>query len=70
VKGGNVATLDSPRKNLTGDTYVTDGLRAVVLLSGDIAPSIRDALFTLKAFDWEWPDAISLDGSAPWHNPP
>ena len=33
VRGGEVATLASPRKNLTGDPYITDGLRTVLAFS-------------------------------------
>ena len=33
VKGSEPATLASPRKNLTGDPYITDGLRAVLVFS-------------------------------------
>ena len=33
VKGVGAAPIDSPRQNLTGDPYFTDGLRAVLCVS-------------------------------------
>ena len=33
VRGVGAATLDEPRHNLTGDPYITDGMRMVVWLS-------------------------------------
>jgi len=33
VKGVEAAPVDAPRHNLTGDPYVTDGLRVVIELS-------------------------------------
>jgi len=33
VRGGGEATLEKPRHNLTGDPYITDGMRMVVWLS-------------------------------------
>jgi hypothetical protein len=35
VKGVGRATIDEPRRNLTGDPYFTDGLRAVIQVSSD-----------------------------------
>ena len=36
IEGVESASLDNPRKNLTGDPYFTDGFRLVVLLSPDM----------------------------------
>lgn len=36
VEGVEAASLDHPRKNLTGDPYFTDGFRLVVILSPDM----------------------------------
>jgi hypothetical protein len=55
VKGGDVATLVSPRKNLTGDPYITDGLRAVLVFS----PS-RVSDSELQALDWELPSGMEF----------
>ncbi len=35
VRGVGAAGRDNPRKNLTGDPYYTDGLRAVIVISGE-----------------------------------
>jgi len=35
VKGAEAAPMESPRRNLTGDPYFTDGLRAVIELSAE-----------------------------------
>ena len=35
VKGVGAAPISTPRRNLTGDPYFTDGLRAVLWISGD-----------------------------------
>ena len=51
VGGVGEAPFDSPRQNLTGDPYFTDGLRAVLWLStGDV--DIED----IRLVDWEIPD--------------
>ena len=50
VRGGPVATLSSPRKNLTGDWYISDGLRAVLVFSHS---RVSDS--EMKALDWELP---------------
>jgi hypothetical protein len=50
VRGGEVATLASPRKNLTGDPYITDGLRAVLVFSHS---RVSDS--EMQASDWELP---------------
>ena len=34
VRGVGAAAIDSPRTNLTGDPYFSDGLRLVIFLSG------------------------------------
>lgn len=52
VKGGEPATLASPRKNLTGDPYITDGLRAVLVFSHD-----RVSESEMQALDWELPSS-------------
>jgi hypothetical protein len=36
VKGVGSASLSNPRKNLTGDPYFTDGLRAVLWISSEL----------------------------------
>jgi hypothetical protein len=38
VRGSAVATSDQPRHNLTGDPYLSDGMRLVVFLSPDPLP--------------------------------
>lgn len=38
ARGGAVATRDQPRHNLTGDPYLSDGMRLVVFLSPDPLP--------------------------------
>jgi hypothetical protein len=55
VKGGDVATLASPRKNLTGDPYITDGLRAVLVFS---PTRVSDS--EMQALDWELPSGIEF----------
>jgi hypothetical protein len=50
VKGGPAATLASPRKNLTGDWYISDGLRAILVFSPD---RVSDS--DMQALDWELP---------------
>ena len=50
VRGGEVATLASPRKNLTGDPYITDGLRAVLVFSHN---RVSDS--EMRGLDWELP---------------
>jgi hypothetical protein len=53
VKGVEPATAQSPRRNLTGDAYFTDGLRAVLALSADpVDPS------TTQFRTWEIPPQI------------
>lgn len=52
VNGGEPATLASPRKNLTGDPYITDGLRAVLVFSHNCV-SESD----MQALDWELPSS-------------
>jgi hypothetical protein len=39
VRGVGVATRENPRRNLTGDPYITDGTRLVVWLSDEPVPS-------------------------------
>jgi hypothetical protein len=50
VKGGPTATLASPRKNLTGDWYISDGLRALLVFSPN-----RVSESEMQALDWELP---------------
>jgi LssY-like putative type I secretion system component LssY len=55
VKGGPVATLASPRKNLTGDWYISDGLRAVLVFS---PKRISDS--EMQALDWQLPSDLEF----------
>jgi hypothetical protein len=55
VKGGGEKTPDLPGRNLTGDAYVTDGLR-VVLEFGRRPNNIEDVRF----FDWESPGRFKI----------
>ena len=50
-KGVGAATIDEPRGNLTGDPYFTDGLRAVVWVSGDPVP-----FDDVELISWEIPE--------------
>jgi len=50
VKGVGAATIDSPRYNLTGDAYFTDGLRAVLWVSSDPVD-----LEEIEFLQWEIP---------------
>ena len=50
VRGVGPSTAANPRKNLTGDRYVTDGLRLVVFLGAKRRP-IND----IEVLDWERP---------------
>ena len=50
VKGVGISTVSKPNKNLTGDPYITDGNRAVLLMDDAITP-----LDELKFFHWENP---------------
>jgi len=60
VKGGPAATLADPRKNLTGDWYISDGLRAVLVFSSN---HLSDA--AMQALDWELPTSNDfLPGTA------
>ena len=44
VVGGATSTRDSPKQNLTGDPYFTDGLRAVMFMSPEPVPYDRVTL--------------------------
>jgi len=55
VKGGAAATLASPRKNLTGDPYVSDGLRAVLVFSHN---RVSDS--EMQTRDWELPSDMEF----------
>lgn len=50
VKGVGAASIESPRQNLTGDPYFTDGLRAVVWVSSQPV-----AFKKVEFIDWEVP---------------
>jgi hypothetical protein len=50
VDGVGAASVSEPRKNLTGDPYYTDGLRAVVFLS-DQAISLSE----IDRLPWQIP---------------
>jgi hypothetical protein len=52
---------ETPRHTLTGDPYVTDGLRAVLVFSKESTPIVQ-----LQTLNWEWPDSFTLDGRVPW----
>ena len=52
VKGVGLSTSNHPKKNLTGDTYFTDGLRLVLMLDRRSIP-IREVQF----FHWDNPSA-------------
>jgi hypothetical protein len=60
VRGGEAATLASPRKNLSGDPYITDGLRAVLVFSLN---RVTDS--ELQALDWELPSSMEFQERAP-----
>ena len=50
VGGVGPATHNEPMKNLTGDPYFTDGLRAVFVLSEKPTP-----INQIKLLNWDWP---------------
>jgi hypothetical protein len=52
VAGVGAAAYSEPRGNLTGDPYFTDGLRAVMWLSGDPLD-----MEEVEFLDWEMPPA-------------
>jgi hypothetical protein len=55
VKGVGAASPDHPRHNLTGDPYVTDGMRAVLFFGqGPIS------LSEIQMFDWERPEDFAF----------
>ena len=54
VRGVGAASPANPRKNLTGDSYFTDGLRAVIVLSKEPTPTNE-----IKLLKWEWPPEYS-----------
>jgi hypothetical protein len=55
VRGVGESTLDNPRRNLTGDPYFTDGLRAVLLMDRE-QTLMRDVEF----FQWDTPSEMEL----------
>jgi LssY C-terminus len=65
VRGGEAATLASPRKNLTGDPYITDGLRAVLVFSPKRASDSE-----MQALDWELPSSVEFRDQQRAKNPP
>jgi hypothetical protein len=60
VKGAAAAPYQEPRRNLTGDPYYTDGLRAVIELSSG---AVNPAQVIQKA--WEDPPDKSIPPPAP-----
>ena len=50
VKGVGVATRSNPRKTLQGDSYFTDGCRAVMWVTGKLT-----SLSEIEFLDWETP---------------
>lgn len=50
VKGVGAATRAEPRRNYTGDSYFTDGLRVVLFLTDEPV-----SLLEIEALDWEEP---------------
>src|SRR5215831_12632498 len=65
VKGGPAATLASPRKNLTGDWYISDGLRAVLVISHNRLPDSE-----IEMLDWELlPSSLSSPDHQPVQKP-
>jgi hypothetical protein len=52
IGGVHAATLSTPRTNLTGDPYFTDGVRAVLFLSSQTKP-----LSEAEVLPWELPSA-------------
>jgi len=63
VRGATSTLKGEPRRNLTGDPYETDGLRAVLAFSKELTPISR-----LRTFPWDWPDSLTIDGAVPWRN--
>jgi len=65
VKGSAAATLASPRKNLTGDWYISDGLRAVLVFSHNRLPESE-----IEMLDWELlPSSPSVPDQQPVQKP-
>ena len=56
LKGGGAATRANPRYNLTGDPYITDGYRLVLVF--DCRPR---SFLELDTFDWEQPVSIRIE---------
>ena len=55
VKGVGAAGPESPRRNLTGDPYVTDGMRAVLVFGpGPVS------LSEIRMLDWELPEDFAF----------
>jgi hypothetical protein len=50
VDGVGAASASAPRKNLTGDPYYTDGLRAIIFLSNQITP-----IGNIERLPWDTP---------------
>jgi LssY C-terminus len=59
VRGGATATLTNPRKNLTGDWYISDGLRAVLVFSSN---HLSEA--AMQGLDWELPSSNEFSTAA------
>jgi LssY C-terminus len=56
VRGGPAATLACPRRNLTGDWYISDGLRAILVFS-----PYRISDSEMQAIDWELPSSTDCE---------
>src|SRR4029077_8713332 len=62
VGGVGAAPASAPRKNLTGDPYYTDGLRAVIFLSNQMSP-----LGNVDRLPWEVPLTPREEARRPDH---
>ncbi len=59
VKGSAAATASAPRYNLTGDPYISDGLRLVVILPNEPVPTDR-----IRSLLWEESAAPIAEGQS------
>src|SRR6516165_6591128 len=57
VDGVGFAPASAPRTNLTGDSYYTDGLRAVIFLSNETTPIER-----VERLPWSTPPLLPVEG--------
>ena len=60
VRGVGVSSMPDPRVNLTGDPYLTDGLRLVLFLNEP-----RRAFDQIEVLDWERVAALLVAASLP-----